>query len=139
MHKNHQLFVYGSLRKGFEHPAFEYIARYFQFASHGKIKGLVHDLGEYPAAVPTDADRFIIGELYAVKEADELSYAVAQLDDYEGINPDEGPSLYRRELTTVYTDGGITEAWVYWYNGDLQNSTPIESGDVLEYMTARNR
>lgn len=134
---NHQLFVYGSLRQGFNHPAHQFISRYFNLVSPASIKGLLYDLGEYPAAMPTTGDQFIKGELYAIKMADEFCYAIAQLDDYEGIVPEEGPALYRRELVTVYTDGGTTDAWVYWYNGSVEDQPLVESGDVLEYLKAK--
>lgn len=136
---NHQLFVYGSLRQGFEHPAFQFISRYFTLVSHAKIKGLVYDLGEYPAAIPTSGEKYIIGELYAIKLADEFCYAIAQLDDYEGINPEEGESLYRRELTTVFTPNGTETAWVYWYNGSVEGQPLVESGDMLEYLRLKGR
>ena len=137
MNSTFQLFVYGSLRKGFEHPAFKYIADYFHFVSHGKVKGILYDLGEYPAAVPGNDEHYIVGELYKIKEKDEFFYAIAQLDDYEGINPEEGTSLYRRETATIFTPGGPTEAWVYWYNKAIDNAPIIESGDVLAYLKER--
>ena len=80
-----QLFVYGSLRSGFHHPAYEYISRYFKLVDNAKIKGVLYDMGEYPAAIPTNEENFIIGELYTIINADEFSWAIAQLDDYEGI------------------------------------------------------
>lgn len=131
---NFQLFVYGSLREGFGHPAFEYIGNYFHFVAHGKVRGQLYDLGDYPAAVPSRGEHFIIGELYAINEPDEFSYAIAQLDDYEGINPAEGASLYRRELATIYKGKDETMAWIYWYNGYVDNKPTISSGDVLAYM-----
>jgi len=138
MNTTYQLFVYGSLRKGFEHPAFTYIANYFHFSCHAKVKGLVYDLGEYPAAIPTDSEHFISGELYTIKHKDEFCYAIGQLDDYEGINPgDESTSLYRRELVNVYTADETLSAWVYWYNGPVEGFPVIPSGDVLEYMKQR--
>jgi gamma-glutamylcyclotransferase (GGCT)/AIG2-like uncharacterized protein YtfP len=133
-----QLFVYGSLRKGFEHPAFTYIATYFDFVCHAKIMGKLYDLGEYPAAVPGSENNFITGELYTIRHRDEFAYAIAQLDDYEGVNPgDDEEPLYRRELANIYTDNGLVMAWVYWYNGSVAGYPPIESGDVLEYMKQR--
>lgn len=129
-----QLFVYGSLRKGFGHAAFKYISDYFHFVSEGRVRGKVYDLGEYPAAVPCSEEHFIVGELYAIKQDDAFSYAIAQLDDYEGVNPgDDGSSLYRREPAPVYTSEGVTEAWVYWYNGSLDGYPEIVLGDVMEY------
>jgi gamma-glutamylcyclotransferase (GGCT)/AIG2-like uncharacterized protein YtfP len=138
MTTNHQLFVYGSLRQGFNHPAHQFISRYFNLISAATIKGALYDLGEYPAAIPTEGDGHIIGELYAIKMADEFCYAIAQLDDYEGIVPEENAqALYRRELVTVFADNGPVEAWVYWYNGSVDGHPRVESGDVLEYIKAK--
>jgi len=137
---NRQIFVYGSLRSGFRHPAYEYISRYFILVSEAKVKGCLYDMGEYPAAVPSESGSFIIGELYRINHPDEFSWAIAQLDDYEGLNTEQGElSLYRREQTTVFTNGGETQAWIYWYNGDVSGKTCIESGDVLEYMKQKNK
>ncbi len=137
---NLQIFVYGSLRSGFRHPAYEYISRYFTLLSEGKVKGSLYDMGEYPAAVPSDSGSFIKGELYSINHPDEFSWAIAQLDDYEGVNTENGElSLYRREQTTVFTNEGETQAWIYWFNGDVSGKTVIESGDVLEYIKQKNK
>jgi gamma-glutamylcyclotransferase (GGCT)/AIG2-like uncharacterized protein YtfP len=138
MNSNFHLFVYGSLRKEFGHPAFTYIAKYFDLVSHGKIKGRLFDLGEYPAAIPTEEDQYIQGELYKIKNEDEFCYAIGQLDDYEGINPgDNSNSLYRRELAEVFVDNSLVPAWVYWYNGPVDDSPLIASGDILDYIKRR--
>src|ERR1700712_3910756 len=100
---NHQLFVYGSLRSGFNHPAYEYISTHFALVGSARVKGKLYDLGAYPAALPTTDDCFILGELYSLKEEQEFSWAIAQVDDYEGVNPEPGePALYKREKTQVY-------------------------------------
>lgn len=131
-----KLFVYGSLRQGFNHPAYEYIKQYFNLLGHGKTKGILYDLGEYPAAVPSDDQHRIAGELYQILHEDEFEYAIAQLDDYEGVDESyDQPSLYRRALTDVHLDNGSKhEAWIYWYTGNFTNKAVVESGDVLEYI-----
>jgi gamma-glutamylcyclotransferase (GGCT)/AIG2-like uncharacterized protein YtfP len=132
---NGQVFVYGSLRSGFHHPAYEYISRYFILLSDGKVKGSLYDMGEYPAATASENDQYIIGELYCINSPEQFEWAIAQLDDYEGLNVEQGDApLYRREQTIVYTTKGETAAWVYWFNGDVSGKPHIESGDVLEYM-----
>lgn len=137
---NGQVFVYGSLRSGFHHPAYEYISRYFTLVSEARVKGSLYDMGEYPAAVPSEEELFIIGELYRINNPEEFEWAIAQLDDYEGVHVEHGDSpLYRREQTIVYTKEGETEAWVYWYNRDISGKSSIESGDVLEYMRQKNK
>lgn len=129
------LFVYGSLRSGFKSPAYDYISKYFSLTGEAHVRGQLFDLGEYPAAVPVDTDHFIVGELYSTRNANELSYAIAQLDDYEGVAVEahETP-LYRRELVKVHHGDNVVDAWVYWYNGDVSGKPAIDSGDVLSYL-----
>jgi len=134
-HGVYQLFVYGSLRKGFHHPMYEYISRFFSFLGPARVRGKLVDMGTYPAGLPADGDHYIIGELYQVKEPHEFSWAIGQLDDYEGVSvePDE-VQLYRRELTEAFLDGHSLPAWIYWYNGDVSGRPVIPSGDMMEYL-----
>ncbi|HEU4573596.1 MAG TPA: gamma-glutamylcyclotransferase family protein [Chitinophagaceae bacterium] len=134
----HNLFVYGSLRSGFKHPAYEYISKYFTFVGNARVKGKLFDMGSYPAGVPVQEDTFITGELYVIKNASEFSWAIGQLDDYEGIRTEAGETpLYRRELADVYLEKETVKAWVYWYNGDVQGRPVIESGDLLSYIQSK--
>jgi gamma-glutamylcyclotransferase (GGCT)/AIG2-like uncharacterized protein YtfP len=134
--EHHQLFVYGSLRKGFRHPAYDYISRYFSFVCNARIKGVLCDMGSYPAATPVTEESYITGELYSIKNEEEFSWALEQLDDYEGLHVETGEKpLFRREITIVYRgDNEKTQAWVYWFNGDTEGKPLIASGDVLEYL-----
>ena len=136
----YQLFVYGSLRSGFRSPAYEYISRYFDLVGEGKVKGELYDLGTYPAARPTDNNKFIIGELYRIRNEKEFAWAIGQLDDYEGVSVDfDEMQLYRREITEVHIDNKVTKAWIYWYVGDVKDKPVIDSGDVLQYMEQKKQ
>ncbi len=136
----YQLFVYGSLRSGFHHPAYQYISKYFTIVGSGNVKGKLYDMGDFPAAVPVFTDDFVIGELYALNNADEFSWAIAQIDDYEGVNPELGElPLYRRETVTVFRNNLSSTAWIYWYNGDISGQPVISSGDVLQYLQQKNK
>jgi gamma-glutamylcyclotransferase (GGCT)/AIG2-like uncharacterized protein YtfP len=128
------LFVYGSLRRGFLHPVFDYIRNHFTFVADGTVKGRLYDLGLYPAAVP-DEDGKLIGELFVANSEEDFNWAISQLDDYEGLNPeaDETP-LYRRERATVYYNNQEATAWIYWFNSSVEGKPLIESGDVMEYF-----
>src|SRR3982751_229100 len=107
--KVYYLFVYGSLLSGFKSPAYEYVTRYFHLVSAATIKGKLFDMGEYPAAIISNEDVFIKGELYCIKNPPEFSYAIGQLDDYEGVTTEPGePQLYKRELTDVFYNNIIT-------------------------------
>jgi gamma-glutamylcyclotransferase (GGCT)/AIG2-like uncharacterized protein YtfP len=133
------LFVYGSLRSGFQSPAYEYISGYFEPLGSAKVKGVLVDLGEYPAAVPVETGHFIIGELYRLRHEAEYSWAFGQLDDYEGVvvEADEA-QLYRRETTTVFAEDGTEyTAWIYWYNGNVTGYPIIASGDIIEYIKSK--
>jgi len=136
----YQLFVYGSLRSGFRSPAYEYISRYFDLVGEAKVKGELYDLGTYPAARPTDNNKFIIGELYRIRNEKEFAWAIGQLDDYEGVSVDfDEMQLYRREITEVHIDNKVTNAWIYWYVGDVKDKPVIDSGDVLQYMEQKKQ
>ena len=134
----YHLFVYGSLRSGFRSPAYEYISGYFNFIGDAKVKGKLFDMGSYPAAVPSDDDAYIIGELYSIRDETEFSWAIGQLDDYEGVNVESDEvQLYRRELTEIVAAGNRMPAWIYWYNGDVNGKPAITSGDMMEYLKSK--
>jgi gamma-glutamylcyclotransferase (GGCT)/AIG2-like uncharacterized protein YtfP len=135
-----KLFVYGSLRSGFHHPAYEYISRYFALIGDAKVKGQLYDMGNYPAALPAQADTFIVGELYQLNNENEYEWAFEQLDDYEGVFPEEGEqALYKREVTSVYIHDRIEEAYIYWFNGSVEGNPKVASGDVLQYIQQKSK
>lgn len=135
-----QVFVYGSLRRGFLHPAYEYISRYFTLVAEAKVKGRLYDMGNWPAAVPCEEELFITGELYKINHSDEFAWAIAQLDDYEGVNTEQGETaMYKRVPVTVYLPHQTEQAWIYWYNGPVEENKGIANGDVLEYWQQKNK
>jgi gamma-glutamylcyclotransferase (GGCT)/AIG2-like uncharacterized protein YtfP len=130
----YHLFVYGTLRSGFRSEAYQYISRHFQLVGDARVRGMLFDMGNYPAAVPTTDERFIVGELYEINNPAEFSWVIGQLDDYEGVaTEDDEVQLYQRELADVDCGGKNFRAWIYWFKGDVREKPLIESGDVLEY------
>lgn len=130
----YQLFVYGSLLSGFRHDAYAYISCYFTLIGEAMVRGKLFDLGEYPGAIPSEEEHFIIGELYQVNNRDEFSWAIKQLDDYEGMLVEHGETpLFRREPVNVLLPDQSSIAWIYWYNQDVTGKPAIPSGDVLSY------
>ncbi len=134
----YQLFVYGSLRSGFRSPAYDYISHFFTLAGEARVRGKLYDMGTYPAGLPTGEDHFITGELYRIKNVNEFAWAIGQLDDYEGVSVEfDEVQLYRRELTDVFFNGQVTQAWIYWYHGDITGRPLITSGDLLQYLQSK--
>ena len=137
---NYKLFVYGSLRSGFRNPVYQYLTKYFHLLGEAVVKGKLYDLGQYPAAAPTNEDHYISGELYSINNPLEFSWAIGQLDDYEGLNVEEGEiPLYKREEVNAYQNGEPFTAWIYWYNGDISGKPLIESGNLLQYLQQKNK
>lgn len=137
---NYNLFVYGSLRSGFQHEAYQYMAQYFTLIGPATVKGILFDNGEYPIALPTTEDKFIHGELYTITRPEEFSYIIGQIDDYEGVNAEEGETaLYKRETATVYCNSQQHNAWVYWFTGNAHGLPQIVHGDVLQYLKEKNK
>ena len=92
------------------------------------------------AASSTDEEKFISGELYSINNPLEFSWAIGQLDDYEGLNTEEDETpLYKREEVIAYQNGEPYIAWIYWFNGDLSSKPEIESGDLLQYLQQKNK
>ena len=136
----HQLFVYGSLRSGFKNTAYEYLARYFTYAGEALIKGQFYDAGTHPVAISTNTENMIVGELYILNNAEEFSWAFEQLDDYEGVHVEAGETpLYKRELVQVFQEDKIIDAWVYWFNGNTEALSKIETGDLVQYLQQKNQ
>ncbi len=130
-----QIFVYGSLRSGFHSPAYNYISKYFTLQGNARAKGLLIDMGQYPVAIATNEDKYIVGELYKINYIEALDFAIAQLDDYEGLNAEENETpLYKRVVAEIEINNTITNAWVYWFTGDVENKPILASGDILDYL-----
>ncbi|HMJ47417.1 MAG TPA: gamma-glutamylcyclotransferase family protein [Ferruginibacter sp.] len=135
----YHLFVYGSLRSGFRNPAYAYLTKYFHLKGEALVRGKVFDNG-YPVAVPDSKDSFISGELYEFNNPDEFAWVIAQLDDYEGLNVEEGQlPLYKRAIADAFQNGVATKAWIYWFNGSVAGMKEISPGDLMKFLQEKNK
>lgn len=130
------VFFYGTLMSPFNRPGRQRITPKLSYSGRGSIRAALFDLGIYPAAVPAEDDSRVWGEVY---QTSELSSVLSALDEIEGYRPSEPDrSLYTRVLTDVtLDDGGVRQAWAYFYNAPLGRAQRIESGDYLEHLNAR--
>lgn len=132
------LFVYASLRSGFKSPAYAYITQYFELVGEAEVDGHFYLWNNVPVAVPSAKGK-IIGELYALKDAEMFNWAMCQLDDYEGVNVEDGEiPMYKRDLVTANKNGQVIKSWIYWYNLPTNGLTPVAADDVLRLLQKLN-
>lgn len=134
------LFVYSSLRKGFNSSNYDYVSKYFDYVGEAHVRGKLLENVDHPVGLPTTDDFFIEGELYKLQDTVPFDYVIEQLDDYEGINVDEDNTfpLYRREIVVANHAGQNYEAWVYWYNADISGFPQLNDTDVISYFKRKN-
>jgi gamma-glutamylcyclotransferase (GGCT)/AIG2-like uncharacterized protein YtfP len=126
-----KLFVYGTLRRGFE-PHSYLRRRSARFLGEGSIAGRLYDLGEYPGAIPSDLPGDEIqGELYELKNPRAHLQVLDEVEEFDPEHPDT--SLFVREPAEVRLKSGETvEAWVYFLPKKPRNARLIQSGDFAE-------
>lgn len=119
----HKLFVYGTLRKGGAND----ITKLYPtavFAGLATVRGLLYDMGDYPAIILDDRADPIAGEIYDIADA-----TLSQLDLFE---IDAG---YRRMQIEISPSGVTTMCWIFGPDADLCAGKPeIVSGDWIEYQ-----
>jgi len=130
------VFFYGTLMTPFERPGRQRVTSQLSFSGRGTIRAALFDLGIYPAAIPSDDDSRVWGEVYEM--LDEAA-VLAALDEIEGFRPNEPVhSLYvRRPIDVSMEEGRGVEAWAYFYNAPLGRAPRIASGDYLEHLNVQ--
>jgi|GEM_PF-1061598 len=105
---NEYLFVYGSLKKGFDnHKLLEKATKRVGKATTIRKFGMFEDsFGNYPYLVPKPISK-IEGELYQINRKEILD----KIDEFEGA-----PDYYQREKIRVKTHKGEKMAFVYIRN-----------------------
>jgi len=102
---NEFLFVYGSLKKGFDnHKLLEkYAKRVGKASTVGKFAMYEDSFGNYPYLVKEPITK-VMGELYEIKRKELLD----KIDEFEGA-----PEYYQRKKIKVKTHKGVNLAFVY--------------------------
>jgi len=102
---NEFLFVYGSLKKGFDNHKLlnKYAKRVGKASTVGKFAMYEDSFGNYPYLVKEPVTK-VIGELYEIKRKELLD----KIDEFEGA-----PEYYQRKKIKVKTHKGVNLAFVY--------------------------
>lgn len=110
------LFVYGTLRKGFEPPIIAETASKLKFFNEGFIYAKLYDLGEYTGIILGGNEK-IFGEILELPNDEKV---LQKLDEYEGFELEKpSKSLFLRKKTIAYFGVEKLETWVYEYNQNL--------------------
>jgi gamma-glutamylcyclotransferase (GGCT)/AIG2-like uncharacterized protein YtfP len=129
------VFFYGTLMSGFRRPGRARLDVALRLVGRGFIQAALFDMGLYPAAIPA-TDGKVWGEVNEILDTDSV---LATLDEIEGYNvhdPESG--LYiRRKAPVILDDGGLKNAWVYFYNAPLGRAERIESGNYREHLKVK--
>ena len=99
------LFVYGSLKKGFDNHTLldKYAKRVGKASTVGKFAMYEDSFGNYPYLVKEPITK-VMGELYEIKRKELLD----EIDEFEGA-----PEYYQRKKIKVKTHKGVNLAFVY--------------------------
>ena len=146
------MLAYGTLRAGvppydeFDLPARETVR------AGVRVPGWLFDLGAYPAArldlAALRGERPVTAKFVADvvrfgldRPVDE---ALATFDEYEDVDPDSSPNIYRRLLVPLAGLVGLTDdsagvgadlagrwAWIYEWVGSIEDLPEVPSGDWL--------
>jgi gamma-glutamylcyclotransferase (GGCT)/AIG2-like uncharacterized protein YtfP len=127
------LFVYGTLRRGYQNPFAATLAAEATFVSEGTLRGRLFWLGSrdfvYPGATSEpETDSFVKGEIFSFATESSL---LSVLDAYEGVGPvqTESPE-YVRQRVSIETTSGSVSAWAYVYARPITPAlVEIPSGD----------
>ena len=126
------LFVYGTLRKGFDLKVKDRVSNQLQYVGQAKVGASMYDLGRYPGAVRNNKGDEVVGEVFLL---DDPARVLRILDKYEGIGEKASDSEFVRKRNRVkLRSGKEVMAWVYWYNFDPKDKIRIKQKDYLNYL-----
>jgi gamma-glutamylcyclotransferase (GGCT)/AIG2-like uncharacterized protein YtfP len=131
------LFVYGTLRKGYDLKLKNRVRDQLQYVGQAKVGAALYDLGRYPGAVRSNKGPQLIGDVFLVNDPERV---LRVLDKYEGIEAGRpaAAEFIRKKSRVRLRSGQLINAWVYWYNFDPKERAPIRYKDYLNYLKNKN-
>ena len=125
MPSDHDLFVYGTLMRGFRNHA---LLEGCTYVAPARTRGRLLDLGSYPGLLQ-DSESWVNGEWYRIPNA-RLDATLARLDELEGYTgrPGAPANLYVRRRVELENFGGVRHASTYLWAGDVRAEQVITNG-----------
>ena len=122
------LFVYGTLRRGSDHPNAARLAAESEWLGHATLAGTLYRVSWHPALVLEGSDT-VTGDLLRLTDP---TASLPWLDAFESCGPDAPPPHdYRREMAQVMTADGPVPAMVYVWNLSVDGLERMPGGDWL--------
>lgn len=122
------LFVYGTLRRGSDHPNAARLASESAWLGTATLTGTLYRVSWHPALV-LEGDDTVTGDLLRLTDP---AISLPWLDAFESCGPEDPPPHdYRREMAEVMTADGAVPAMVYVWNLPLDGLERMPGGDWL--------
>lgn len=126
------LFVYGTLRRGFNNPWQQILENKGSWLGTATTSGYLFDLGPYPGAIYDPEGDLITGDLYDIQGKTSHSL-LAELDEYEGEE-------YRRIRIEAQCNGSRkNNVFFYEYLGQTNPDMQILPADYHIYLQGSYR
>jgi len=132
--KREMVFVYGTLRRGGSNA---FRMKGSKFRGPARVEGELHVISWYPGLTLKSGAGWVIGELYKVDP--DLLRAI---DEFEGLSAGEIEGAHYRRVKVEAqlhetTDLGIAPVWAYEWQGPVDDSKRIVTGDWLDFIQPR--
>ncbi len=125
MNSQDYLFVYGTLRNGYDLKLKDRVSKELEYIGKAKVDASLYDLGKYPGAIKGERSGEVVGDVFLINNAQKVFKV---LDKYEGEE-------FKREKEQVkLRSGKSVDAWVYWYNQNPEGKQKIKHKDYLNYL-----
>ena len=121
------LFVYGTLRNGYDNPMAQLLRQHARLLGHGCVPGRLFNLGWYPGAThEPDSPHRVWGDVYELTD----EAILFRLDDYEGIEGYPDDEYARRDVPVQMGEQEVRCQMYVFLKAD-ESLTVIESGNYL--------
>lgn len=130
------IFVYGTLRPAMAPPEMKHIVERWKPVGSATVLGQLLDLGDYTGAMlDANTSSRIIGEVFELPNDPAM---MAELDEYEGFEPDEpDTSLFCRVKADVKLASGVIQpCWMYVYNREASDTATRNGREVSKPAVA---
>ena len=114
------LFVYGTLRRGYDNPYASLLASTSEWVGQGKVQGKLYRIAHYPGLVASDhPGDWVVGDIFRVNSLQTLD----ALDRYEA------EEFERVERPVIFPDGQAHSCMLYLFTANIDGFPQILSGD----------